>query len=24
MPFNIEDADLLVAALDRVLGELPG
>jgi 4-aminobutyrate aminotransferase-like enzyme/Ser/Thr protein kinase RdoA (MazF antagonist) len=24
MPFNIEDADLLVGALDRVLGELPG
>ena len=24
MPFNIEDADLLVGALDRALGELPG
>jgi len=24
MPFNIEDADLLIGALDRVLGELPG
>jgi 4-aminobutyrate aminotransferase-like enzyme/Ser/Thr protein kinase RdoA (MazF antagonist) len=24
MPFDIEDADLLVGALDRVLGELPG
>ena len=23
MPFNIEDADLVVGALDRVLGELP-
>jgi 4-aminobutyrate aminotransferase-like enzyme len=24
MPFNLEDADQLVGALDRVLGELPG